>query len=423
MRFGQPAGYDYATIDLCMPEPIRRDIVAEIQSLTLNDPFDVFTGGTMVLSGGQLVIIPANMLIDLPANRLTLRQIFDDAPPACVTAGESGLAASDSCLGGASGATADILANMTSGFQVIAGHVHIEKGPGSAGAPNGHLMTGVVTHVDYTDGFVRVNGVPGIPSTGTMVRINDPESVHTVQQGPGCIAGMPNCSADVRFGLDTDNYTVAYSTGYPMCIPSTTTGGNRTVGSNAAGDGDEYCPQTNRPLDPITTTVANSTRFAPVQVGDSIDAEGNFEHIGGVTFFSAHTVTVDTPLITAEDPTQPDYLVFADVVIDAPGFSGGGLGAAISGFSTLTNTRVDINSLHKNAADGSDNEVPLASTVGNPGTICFGVKLPQQNPELCNLNQGGGIWFIEYGFSFVSGVEPGISACTNLFNAGILESS
>jgi len=42
----------------------------------------------------------------------------------------------------------------------------------------------------------------------------------------GCPAGTDltvpsNCSADPRFTLDPDNYTNVFTTGYPLCIPST----------------------------------------------------------------------------------------------------------------------------------------------------------------------------------------------------------
>jgi len=426
ISFGALEGYDsleFATIDLCMPQPIKQEILAEIQSITLDDPSNVYTGATMVVSGGQQVIVPANLLVDLPANRLTLRQIFDDAPPSCAAAGESGLAASDSCLGGAPGATVHVLANLTSGFDVVAGHVEIEKGPGAAGAPGGNLLSGVITSINHTDGYLVVGGTPGVPSTGTIVRINDPEGVHTVQQGVGCTGATPNCSADVRFGLDPQNYTVSFGTGYPACIASTETGGNRVVGSDATGSGDPFCPDSNRPADPLTTPVADSTRFAPILLGDSITVHGNYERVAGTTFFSAHTAEIDTPLLTADDPTQPDYFTFADVIVTAPGFSEGGFGAEIAGFSTLMDLELDIFSLHKDPATGGDQEQPLASTVGNPATLCQGVPVPGQNPQLCTLAQGGGIWLIEYEGSFVTGVEPGAAPCTNLFNAGIRDSS
>jgi len=43
------------------------------------------------------VILPENLLLDLPANRLTLWQLFDQPPAGCKAAGESGLAKADKC--------------------------------------------------------------------------------------------------------------------------------------------------------------------------------------------------------------------------------------------------------------------------------------------------------------------------------------
>ena len=71
-------------------------VIGEIERLTLNTPGDVWSGGTIVV-GGQSIIIPRNLLIDFPANRLTLQQTFAQAPAACVANGESGLAKLDKC--------------------------------------------------------------------------------------------------------------------------------------------------------------------------------------------------------------------------------------------------------------------------------------------------------------------------------------
>jgi len=58
-------------------------ITGEIERLTLNSQKDPWSGGIVVV-GGQNIIIPRNLLMDLPANRLTLNQIFFQAPAACL---------------------------------------------------------------------------------------------------------------------------------------------------------------------------------------------------------------------------------------------------------------------------------------------------------------------------------------------------
>src|ERR1041384_3558088 len=187
-------------------------ITGEIERLTLNSQTDPWSGGVIVV-GGQNIIIPRNLLMDLPANRLTLNQVFAQAPPACLQRAESGLAKADFCSTNKTGAIATIHANRTSAGNVIAGDVFIQKGIDK--------VKGNVTYISYTDGYYRLNGTLNDANTGVMVRLNDPGNRHTVQQGLGCVPGTVNCSPDPRFTLDRDNYTNTFSTGVPSCIPST----------------------------------------------------------------------------------------------------------------------------------------------------------------------------------------------------------
>ena len=71
-------------------------INGEIERLTLNSQKDPWSGGVIVV-GGQNIIIPRNLLMDLPANRITLNQAFAQAPAACLSRAESGLAKADFC--------------------------------------------------------------------------------------------------------------------------------------------------------------------------------------------------------------------------------------------------------------------------------------------------------------------------------------
>jgi hypothetical protein len=243
--------------------PIIASAGGEIEKITLNDPNDHWSGGVIV-AGGQNIIIPKNLQIDLPANRVTLKQLFDEASASCQAApggGETGLAKGDKCNLSGSGGIATIAGTRLDNGNVIAGDVLIEKAAES--------IIGQITYINYTDGYFRVNGkIDGTDSGGIIVRINDPDSRHTIQQGLGCAAGSPNCSADPRFTLDGDNYTNVFSTGYPLCIPSTvsrsfpnTLGlGVTTTQAAANGSGDVLCPQTNRPA--VNVPVPDSRRFA-----------------------------------------------------------------------------------------------------------------------------------------------------------------
>jgi len=374
-------------------------INGKIEELILNNPNDVWSGGRMVV-GGQIVIIPRNLILQLPANWLTLQQLFDQAPAEAKALGKSGLAALDGV--GTTG-FATVTGNRTSFGNVIAGDIFIEKGV--------EVVNGVVTFIDYTDGYVRLDGAVGDSTTGVMVRFNDPDSRHSIQQGLGCNGG-PNCSADPRFTLDPDNYTISFSTGYPAGIPSTvpvgqrlgfTAGDNAAAAADASGVGDPFCPATNRG----TAPVADSRLFAPIQLGDSLVAEGNYEDINGVHFLSAHTVNVLDGLTTLDSPDQPDYITFDEVEWDVGAFGNQRQRLLLIGFSTLPTSELDVFSLQVDPNTNENNEFIMASTVGNPQFVNQGVGAT-----------AGGIWKIRYDVDFAAATKPDLSPCQTLLRAG-----
>lgn len=387
-------------------------ISGEIERITITNQNDHWSGGTVQV-GGQIVILPRNMLLDLPANRLTLKQLYDQAPAACLPIGETGLAKGDRCNTTGTGGFASISANRTSAGNVIAGDVLIQKGV--------EAITGTVTYISFTDGYYRLNGNLGDATTGVMVRLNDPDSRHTVQAGAGC-AGGPNCSPDPRFTLDSDNYTNVFTTGYPYCIPSTV---QRTVATalpalpgipglpagtiaQAAtdGSGDALCPQTNRPA---AGPVADSRRFAPIKLGDPVTAEGNFETVNGVRFLSAHSSTIQSGLITRPDLGQPDYMFLEEVFIDMPAFQNERIRSLFIGFTTLAPADVLIWSLHYDPRTNAAHEFPLASsqgcdTAGGTGT-CAATGL---------VVGAGDIFRIRHDIDFLVGARARLNPCAHL---------
>lgn len=383
--------------------PVTSPISGEIQRISINNANDHWSGGTIVV-GGTVVTVPRNLLIDLPANRVTLQQLYAEAPLACVSVGQTGLAKGDSCNLSGTGGFATIAATRSNAGNIIAGDVFIQKGV--------EAITGVVSYIDYIDGYFRMNGPPGDPSAGVMVRLNDPDSRHTVQQGLGC-AGGPNCSPDPRFTLDGDNYTNVFSSGYPLCIPSTASRtfidrlglGTTTAQATPDGNGDVLCPQTNRNSQPVD----DSRRFAPIRIGDSITAEGNFERINGVRFLSAHTTMVGLALSTKDQPGQPDYLFLDEVGIDAPGFQNQRIRTLIIGFSTLPSD-VLVWSIHYDPVTNAPHEFPLASVqgcdvAGGPGTC---------GQQGLVAGGGGNIFKIRHDVDFLVGAKPRLNPCAHL---------
>jgi hypothetical protein len=394
-------------------------ISGEIQHIAIHDINDPWSGGTMVV-GGQSVIIPANLLMDLPANRLSLQQLYTQAPAACQGAvpPETGLAKGDSCNATGTGGFATIAANRSDGGGVIAGDVFIEKAR--------ETVAGDITFINHTDGYIRVNGTPGSDGDGVVLRLNDPDSRHTVQQGLGCVPGSPNCSADPRFTLDPDNYTAAFVTGYPVCLPSTVPRtftdalglGTTTAQAAADGSGDVLCPLENRPAPGLPA--ADSRRFAPLMVGDSIAAEGSYEAVpapsGLARFFSAHTLQVTTALTTRAAADQPDYMFLEEVEIDVPGFQNQRVRSLFIGFTTLAPADVVLWSIHYDPASNEAHEFPLASSSGCDRAAGAGECTGQGiGPGGIPGSAGSGdIFKMRYDVDFFAGVRVRDNPCAHL---------
>ena len=361
-----------------LPLQTSTPITGEVEALTLTTPGNVWSGGTMTV-GGQVIILPANLLINLPNDYQSLQQLYSNAPAACLATGESGLAKSDRCNGTATGAQVTILANRTDSGNIIAGQVDIVRALES--------VQGTISYIDTTGGYFRVNGNPGDATTGAMVRVNDPPvgpapsagGRHTVQSGPGCAAGNTlNCSPDTRFRIDPDNYTFCYITGYPACIPTSAN--------------DPNCPAANRPpIANITSSnpfapppvAADSRHFAPLQLGDTVKADGFFTTVGGVTFLSAASVRVMVdlttrtinPLTAAPDPTQPNYLIINEASWDGPAYPAGRVRGRLLTNSTIHDSEIDFYSIHFDPFNNAPHERPLYTTRFNKqfGIVVFNV--------------------------------------------------
>jgi Putative Ig domain len=381
-----------------------------IDRITVDNMGDPWSGGVIEV-GGQKVIIPKNLLMDLPANRMTLRDFMSAAPGVCGSSvpPQSGLARADSPSCNTSGQPgyALIHANRTSSGNVIAGDVFIQKGIDA--------VAGTVSYIDYNNGYFRMNGNLNDPNTGVMVRINDPDSRHTVQSGLGCLVGQSNCSADPRFTLDGDNYTNVFMTGFPLCIPSRTSRnfvdvlnlGTTVAQAGIDGSGDALCPTTNRTTN-NGNPVNDSRLFAPILVGDSITAEGNFEKINGVRFLSSHSTMVARALTTKNLPDQPDYMFLDEVEVDTGGFQNQRARSLFIGFATLAPEDVMIWSLHYDPTNNDAHELPLASVLGcdlagGPGTCGAQGLIGIAN-----------IFKIRHDIDFLAGAKPRLNPCAHL---------
>jgi hypothetical protein len=103
-------------------------ILGVIESVTVDDMNDPSSAGRMVVKGKEITI-PRDLLIGLPAGRMTLRNLVLEAPAACKSQQppQSGLAVSDTCLDGGTPALARIVANATESGGMVASLVMVQK--------------------------------------------------------------------------------------------------------------------------------------------------------------------------------------------------------------------------------------------------------------------------------------------------------
>jgi hypothetical protein len=330
--------------------------VAGVESATVDDPSDKWSKGWINLEGGHPIRVPGNMIIDLPANRLTLQQFCANEPDPAVPCMEAHVVT--------------ILANRMSpnppatpigappcpqffgtdgapfsGGLIIAGDIWIHK--------DDQEHQGIVTSIDRTEGSFMLDG-------SLKVRINDPEAVHSLQTGAECtptdsttvdpasdpvgavLVSKDNCSPDPRYTNDPTNYTFAGTTGFPFCI-----------------NGDN-CDLQNRPTGPAIGSntsgeIPDALKFAALRVGDHVSTTGATETINGITFQSAHTIVASVAISTA--PNTADYITVAEAEMDVPTFANQRLKALNIGFTTGNEDTSLYRALYNGASDAPQNEL------------------------------------------------------------------
>ena len=68
-----------ARAQLPLPASSQFSIVGSLQKATLSNPADSLSGGTVVVNG-QLIVVPTNTIVEMPAAALTWQQVFALAP-------------------------------------------------------------------------------------------------------------------------------------------------------------------------------------------------------------------------------------------------------------------------------------------------------------------------------------------------------
>jgi hypothetical protein len=400
-----------AGIPLPIPTSTQFDITGFLQEAHTAGPD---APGSLRVNG-QIVTIPVNTVVILPASALTWDELFTQAPqPYGPT--QTGLAMSDTP---APLTTSEIhvIGNRVTiaagGDQYIAGLVYLAQQSLNTGA-------GFINFIDYAAGELRVGGLLGDPNTGARVRINDPvvDGLNTGRYSKGL-------SPDPRFTVDQDNPTIMSATGYPMCLPRVA-----PPAPNAA-ETDPLCPQGNRPLDlagnflikltmpppPATPGQLPDPRVqAPLEVGDYVTFAGilvtdtDTPTAGpwpgaASTYISAYSIVNNTAIYTTPS-TDPAYVQIEVTLIGTGGLNVAGVGEAAArtrfeGMSTDIQRPIHLYAIDLDPATGASTDRDLG-TIGvdnaavpgrwrfQPPCDPFGtVEPPARVAKNCVMNQAG----------------------------------
>ena len=278
-------------------------------------------GGSVTINNTSITV-PCNLVVQMPANTFRWAEFVGGG---------------DLSLGTGTPSFEMNVVGNTVGGENIAGLMYFSQESLNSGS-------GVISKIDYSNGRIEVATGNGTPPS--ILEINDP-------------APDPNAPTNGRFGraqspdprlsVDAENPTIHAATGYPMCVPRTTT--DPTIAGNPD---DALCPQKNRPkpvngqcrnfsvagLSPLPTSgdlslpaagqvycsqyvlpapPANgptagpdAREQAPFEVGDFVQYSGTLMKDGaGKSYISAHTIEANVGIYT-QPGTTPNYLAIGE---------------------------------------------------------------------------------------------------------------
>jgi K319-like protein len=353
------------------PRPVTQfDMTGFLQAATFDGP-DLLAGGTLKVNG-HTVIVPRNTLVQMPATALTWAELFTLAPPP-YGPNQTGMALSDSPPP-ITTFEVHVVGNRVDD-RYIAGLVSFSQ-------QSLNIGQGYINHIDYVRGELHVGGILGDPTTGTRVRINDPLGRFSKVSTP-----------DVRFTIDEDNPTVRSRTGFPMCVPRQ---------APVVGD-DPLCPQTSRPLDPLSPTGFASIFTmqpagqgppsplvqAPFEIGDFVDYSGTLVKDGpepysgplgptDTTYISAWNVVANVGIWTWPG-SDPAYIALDVTIL---GVGGIGIAGAVEattrtrfeGFTTDPTRAVDLYGIDVDPCAGTISDRHWGAVDVDPGAPLGAVR-------------------------------------------------
>ena len=390
-----------------IPSSTQFDIVGFLQEAHTSGPG---TPGTAMVNG-QIVTIPANTIVILPASALTWDELFTQAP-APYGPNQTGLALFDTpapLVTSEIHITGNRVTTGPGGDAYIAGLVYLSQQSLNSGA-------GFINFIDYEVGELRVGGAFNDAHSGTRIRINDP-TIAALGTGRYSKGQTP----DRRFTVDQDNPTIMSATGFPMCLPRVA-----PPAANAL-ETDPLCPQGNRTVDLATGALASTVHMgvpadgvlpdariqAPLEIGDYVtfagiqvtDDEaaptaGPWPGLAS-TYVSAYSIVDNTAIYTAPG-SNPAYVQIEVTLVGTGGLSVAGAGEVAArtrfeGFTTDPTRAIHLFAIDLDPATGAGTDRDLGTilpdTAGFPGRWRFrppcAVFGSAPTDKTCVMNQAG----------------------------------
>ncbi|KAI5265940.1 hypothetical protein E4T47_08394 [Aureobasidium subglaciale] len=206
------------------------------------------TGGTISVNGYS-VTIPQNLQVQFPAAFSPFGKFAS--------------------TGGFVGHEVSVIGNVVNG-KAIAGLVQISE----------YLLqgsSGTVESIDFAAGTMKIKGGPNI-------RINDPNAVYSV-----------GYTDHPLYTADDENPSITAFSGFPMCIPRSSS--------------DPLCPSSNRPAGQSTFRAPDPLKMAPFQVGDYLEYSGI--NVGGTIV----CYTIVAPNVQITTSGAPTYIRVEDAIV------------------------------------------------------------------------------------------------------------
>ncbi|KAH8814737.1 hypothetical protein DL96DRAFT_423323 [Flagelloscypha sp. PMI_526] len=238
----------------------------DINALTVTDPTDPLSGGTITVDG-LTYVVPKNLLVTLPSIAVAWPELFDSSQnPKMPQFGTVSWQAT-------------VYGNRV-GDDLIAGLIYIAQ-------TQNQLIQGFVSAINTDSGHFRVAGNFADGSTGIDCVLNDPVGRYakTYTDNP-------------LWTVDADNPSVRTMTGVPMCIP------------RSADDPD--CLASQRPngethitfgAPPVAAGQPDPTKMIPLMVGDYVTISGT--EVGG-GLLAVYSLQANIGAYTAPG-TKPAY--------------------------------------------------------------------------------------------------------------------